>query len=37
MNISHVCIGSFISHVKTREGQYVHKETHHRDTKFLYI
>jgi hypothetical protein len=35
MNISHVCIGLSISHFKTREGQYVHKETHHRDTQLL--
>lgn len=35
MNISHVCIGLIISSFKTREGQYVHKEIHHRDFKFL--
>lgn len=35
MNISHVCIGLFISCFKTREGQYVYKETYHRDTLLL--
>ncbi len=35
MNISHVCIGLIISSFKTREGQYVHKETHYRNTQFL--
>lgn len=35
MNFSHVCIGLIISHFKTREGQYVHQETHHRVIKFL--
>lgn len=35
MNISHVCIGSSISHSTTREGQYVHKETYDRAIKLL--
>lgn len=35
MNISHVCIGSNIYHLKTREGHYVHQETRYRDTKLL--
>lgn len=35
MNFSHVYIGSFISQIKTREGQHDYKENCYRVTQFL--
>lgn len=36
MNSAHACLFPSNTHIQARDGQYVHKKTHHRDADFLY-